>query len=810
MVKIEIDGKQIKARDGDMVIEAADYAGIYIPRFCYHKKLSVAANCRMCLVEVEKARKPLPACATPVTDGMKVMTKSKNAIAAQKGVMEFLLINHPLDCPICDQGGECELQDVAMGYGSDVSRFSENKRVVADKNLGPLISTDMTRCIHCTRCVRFGEEIAGIKELGVTGRGEHMKIGTYIEHAIESEMSGNIIDLCPVGALTSKPFRFSTRSWEMQQRDSIAAHDCIGSNTHLHVKSGKVMRVVPKDNELINETWLSDRDRFSYQGLNSDDRAMQPMIKENGSWKTVDWETALNKAFTGINKALNSDIDKVGFLASPNATTEELYLFQKLARSQGIENLDHRLRQQDFSTESQMGLFPSLGYDVADLEKLNAALFIGSNVRKEQPIAGHRIRKAALAGGKISFINTRENAVRFPVLANIAASPADMLGQLTGVLAAAVALNKKASISASAKTAIAKAKINDEQKAIASSLMEGDLSSVVLGIEALNSANRSSLETLASAIADATNSTLSYLTEGANAAGAHIAGVLPYRAVAGGKSAKTGLNAKQMLDQDLSAYVLLGLEAEYDVANPVTAVSNLEKSECVISLTSFVTDSMKQYSDIILPVCTYAETAGTLVNAAGDWQSFNGIVPPVGEARPAWKVLRVLGNLFEVDGFDYISVEDIFNELDGLMKTVTTIENSKSKNNSIDVEVKADSQKGLSIVGGTGLLSGDAVVRRATALQESKDEIADVQIALSPSTANSLGLENYDVAMVKQGENEVSVIVWVDERLADQCVSIPMGTSTSALLGAQSDPIVIEKTSEPEIDEEEMVRASNA
>ena len=412
MVKIEIDGKQIQAGDGDMVIEAADAAGVYIPRFCYHKKLSIAANCRMCLVEVEKARKPLPACSTPVTDGMKVYTKSKNALSAQKGVMEFLLINHPLDCPICDQGGECELQDIAVGYGNDVSRYSERKRVVADKNLGPLIATDMTRCIHCTRCVRFGDEIAGVKELGATGRGEHMQIGTYIQHAVESEVSGNVIDLCPVGALTSKPFRFKARAWEMQQRDSIAAHDCLGSNIHLHVKGSDILRVAPKDNEQVNETWISDRDRFSYEGYFSDERAKHPMIKENGAWKQVDWQTALEKAFTGINKALNDSVEKVGFLGSPNSTSEELYLMQKLARSQGVNNIDHRLRQQDFSIQDQYPTYRSLGMKLSELGELNAALFVGSNVRKEQPIAGLKIRKAALNGAKISFVNSKSHEYR--------------------------------------------------------------------------------------------------------------------------------------------------------------------------------------------------------------------------------------------------------------------------------------------------------------------------------------------------------------------------------------------------------------
>ena len=808
MVKIEIDGKQIEARDGDMVIEAADDAGIYIPRFCYHKKLSVAANCRMCLIEVEKARKPLPACATPVTDGMKVSTKSKNAIAAQKGVMEFLLINHPLDCPICDQGGECELQDVAMGYGNDVSRFSENKRVVASKNLGSLISTDMTRCIHCTRCVRFGEEIAGIKELGATGRGEHMQIGTYIEQAVESEMSGNIIDLCPVGALTSKPFRYSTRSWEMQQRDGIAAHDCIGSNVHVHVKSGKAMRVVPKDNETINETWLSDRDRFSYQGLNSEDRAQQPMVKENGAWKTVDWETALNKAFSGINKALNDDIDKVGFLSTPSATTEEQYLFQKLARSQGIANIDHRLRQQDFSSETQLADFPSLGQSIVDLENLNAALFVGSNLRKDQPIAGHRVRKAALSGAQISFLNTRINEFRFPVLANVAAAPTELIEALGGILVAAIGFNKNATISNSAKAYAAKCKPTDEQKAIAKSLTEGDKSTVVLGIEVLNSTYRSSAETLASAIAVATDSVFGYLTEGANSAGAHIAGAVPYRAGETAKFTKSGLNSLQMLEQGLDCYVLLGVEADYDIANPAQALSSLNNASCVISLSAFVTDSIKEYSDVILPICAYAETSGTFINTAGTWQNFNGIVPPVGEARPAWKVLRVLGNLFDADGFEYISVEDVFNEIQSNVSY--DIENMPISNKTIDCDIETPKSAALIIVGGVGLLSNDAIVRRASALQDSKDEIADVQISLSPTTAKKLNLENFDVALVKQGEKEVSVIVAIDDVLADQCVSIPMGTSTSAALGAHSEKVTIEKSSQPEINTEEMVRASNA
>ncbi len=644
MVKIEIDDQVIEASDGAMVIEAADEAGIYIPRFCYHKKLSIAANCRMCLVSVEKARKPLPACSTPVTDGMKISTKSKTAVSAQKGVMEFLLINHPLDCPICDQAGECELQDVAVGYGKDISRYSEIKRVVVDKNIGPLISTEMTRCIHCTRCVRFGEEIAGIKELGVTGRGEHMMIGTYIEHAMESEMSGNVIDLCPVGALTSKPFRFSVRAWEMQQRDTVAFHDCVGSNLHTHALQGEIKRIAPQENEDINETWISDRDRFSYQGLNSEDRLTRPMIKENGEWQTTDWETALNKTFSGLNQALNNSIDSVGFLSTASATTEEQYLFQKLARSQGINNIDFRLRQQDFSTQDQQASFSSLGQNIAELDVLNSVLLVGSNVRKEQPIIGHRLRKAALQGAQVSFINTASNNFRFPVLGNISATPAGMVSELSAVLAAASKLNKSVKLSGTVKKA-AKIKATEKHVSIAKSLIEGKNSAILLGSQSINNAYASSLEVLASALAKVTGAKLGYLTDGANHAGASIVGALPHRVTGGGKAKKPGLNASQMLANGLDAYVLLGVEPEFDTADPKQSVASLKKAKFVVSLSAFSSDSINEYADVILPIAASVETAGTFVNVAGSWQSFNGCVPPKGEARPAWKVLRVLGNL---------------------------------------------------------------------------------------------------------------------------------------------------------------------
>jgi len=806
MVKIEIDNQEIEAKDGAMVIEAADDAGIYIPRFCYHKKLSVAANCRMCLITVEKARKPLPACATPVTDGMKISTNSKTAVSAQKGVMEFLLINHPLDCPICDQAGECELQDVAMGYGSDVSRYSELKRVIPDKNIGPLISTEMTRCIHCTRCVRFGEEIAGIKELGATGRGEHMQIGTYIEHAVESEMSGNVIDLCPVGALTSKPFRFRTRAWEMTQRDSIAAHDCIGSNISTHVQHSEVKRVVPQDNETINETWISDRDRFSYQGLNSDDRLTHPMIKENGQWVTTDWETALNKAFTGLNKALNKSFEKVGFLSSPNSTTEEQYLFQKFARSQGVSNLDFRLRQQDFASQEQQGSYLSLGQSVADLESLNSALLIGSNVRKEQPIASHRIRKAALRGAKVSFVNTAENDFRFPVLENIAAAPAAMITELSGILAAASSLSKKAKLSSKVQALTAKSKPSEKHKAIAKSLIDGANSTVLLGIQAINHSNASTLETLASAIAKATDSKLGYLTDGANSAGASIAGVLPHRQTS--KPAdKKGLNAAEMLSKPLNAYVLMGIEPAFDMENPIQSQQSLKDAEFVVSLSSFVSDGIQECADVILPIATSFETAGTFINAAGDWQSFNGCTPPKGEARPAWKVLRVLANLFEVEGFDYMSVEDILDEIEGQINDLSRT------NPSIETKVSTSKEnKGLTMVGGVAMYSGDAIVRRASALQLTHDAVAASQVGLNETTAKKSKLLDGDAVLISSpyAKAKVTATIRIDNGLADLCVAIPAGTGLSSVLSAQGSEISLEKTTQTNENTDDNVSASHA
>lgn len=703
MVNIEINGKKIQAREGSMVIEAADDAGINIPRFCYHKKLSIAANCRMCLVEVEKAAKPLPACATPVTDGMKVFTRSAKAIAAQKGVMEFLLINHPLDCPICDQGGECELQDVAVAYGSDVSKYAESKRVVPNKDFGPLIAGDMTRCIHCTRCVRFGSEIAGMVQMGTIGRGEHMEIGTYVQLSLGSEMSGNIIDLCPVGALTSKPFRFEARAWELTQRDSIAPHDCVGSNIHVHVKRSHVVRVAPRENEEINETWLSDRDRFSYEGLNSPERLQRPMIKIDGEWQETDWESALQRTVAGLKQFGSDD---VGALASPSSTLEELYLLQKLMRGIGCGNIDHRLSQLDFSDQDEAPVFPWLGQSISELENNDTVLLVGADVCKRQPIIGHRLRKAVLSGGKISSVTPV--ALDFSFSQEAVCVSANMLEDLLAIA--------KSALKASGKTApdgfdeLSKGvAVSDSHNKIAQSLLNAQASTVLIGEIAINDANFSALRNVANLIGELSGSRIGYLSAGGNGAGAWLAGVLPHRKGGSRPASVNGKNVAEMLQSDLKAYLLLNVEPEQDCAEASVAREAMNRAQFVVSLNAYMSDSIKDYADVVLPVAPFTETSGTFVNAEGRWQSFEGVVPPLGDARPAWKVLRVLGNLFNCDGFDFIESSEVLAELSVEAEAVTA-NNTVSWRCPETSGVAADYSE-------TSPYACDGIVRRATSLQ---------------------------------------------------------------------------------------------
>jgi NADH-quinone oxidoreductase subunit G len=653
-VNIEVNGVPLKARKGQMIMQATDPANIYIPRFCYHDKLSVAANCRMCLVEVEKAPKPLPACATPVMEGMKVFTKSPKAVAAQRATMEFLLINHPLDCPICDQGGECELQDLALGYGRDISRFNERKRVVKDKNLGPLVSTDMTRCIHCTRCIRFGQEIQGYPQMGTTGRGEHMEVGTYIEHSVDHELSANIIDLCPVGALNNKPFRYHARSWEMTQHAVVSPHDAFGTNLYAHVLRGKLMRMVPRENEEINETWIADRDRFGFEGMYSPDRVSEPMLRIDGVLQAVDWEVALTAAAEGLQKAAAAHGGAaVGFLGSPMATVEELYLLAQIARGLRSPNIDHRLRQLDFRAQGSDAAFPNLGLKIADVERLDGVLVIGSNLRHEMPLLAHRIRKAAVrnAGAKVAFLNPRRFDYMFPVAA-YAIAETDLAGELAAVVRAAAAAAGKP-----VPAGVPAAEVNDAHRGIVSALTNGSRRAVILGTLAQRHPGYSELKALSAMLAELCAASVGCITEGANAAGAYLAGAVPHREPGGAPAAAGGLSARAMLESALKAYVLFGgVDPASDLSVEPQA---LESAELVVAVTTHLPESLRSSVHVVLPIGSFAETSGTYVNAEGRWQSWAGAAKLPGESRPGWKVLRVLANLLNLHGVDYVSSEEI-------------------------------------------------------------------------------------------------------------------------------------------------------
>ena len=640
MIEIELDGNKVKVQEGCMIMHAAEKAGTYIPHFCYHKKLSIAANCRMCLVDVEKAPKPMPACATPVTQGMVVRTKSEKAIKAQKSVMEFLLINHPLDCPICDQGGECQLQDLAVGYGGSTSRYEEEKRVVFHKDAGPLISMEeMSRCIHCTRCVRFGQEVAGIMELGMSHRGEHAEIETFVGQSVDSELSGNMIDICPVGALTSKPFRYSARTWELGRRKSISPHDATGANLVVQVKNNKVLRVVPLENEEVNECWISDRDRFSYEALDSQDRLTAPMLKQGGEWKTVDWQTALEYVANGLQGVKSQyGAEFIGTLASPHSTTEELYLAAALMRGLGSQNIDARLRASDFHHNNTARW---LGTSIASLGNLQRALVIGSNVRKDQPLLALRLRHAVRHGAKLHAINEVAFDWAMPVATQMVSDSANWVQALADVAAAVAQLT-------GATAPVAGNANNPQAQAIAKSLHSGDRKAILLGNAAAHHAKASSLLALANWIAAQTGATVGYLGEAANTVGAQVVGAVPSHG---------GQNAAQMARGGLKAALLLHTEPHADMAHGAAAVQALEKAEMVVTLSAFKTNMA--FSDVLLPIAPFTETAGTFINTEGRAQSFHGVVKPLGETRPAWKVLRVLGSMLQVPGFELETIEEV-------------------------------------------------------------------------------------------------------------------------------------------------------
>ena len=783
-VNIEINGQPVEAPRGAMIIEVADRHGIRIPRFCYHKKLSVAANCRMCLVEVEKAPKPMPACATPVMEGMKVLTESPIAVRAQESVMEFLLINHPLDCPICDQGGECELQDVAMGYGRDVPRFRERKRVVQDKNLGPLIATDMTRCIHCTRCVRFGEEIGGMPELGATGRGEHLEIGTFIEGSVDSELSGNVIDLCPVGALTSKPFRFRARAWEMRQHDGVAPHDSVGSNLHVHVVHNRVMRVVPRENETVNEVWLSDRDRFSYEGLYSDDRLATPMVKEHGEWRVADWEDALGAAASALRRVVDAHgAQAFGALASAGATTEEYYLLQKLVRGLGSANVDHRLRTGDFSDQDQSPPFPWLGMPIAALEDLDAVLLVGAYPRKEHPLVNHRLRKASLAGASVFTVDPVGHTFNFRLAGRLVAGPDEMAAVLAGVAGAL-----GASGTGVAAELIASANGLDAHHSLARTLKQGERVAILLGALVAAHPDGATLRALARLAADAAGATLGELDPGGNSAGAWLAGAVPHR-LAGGRTVDApGLDAGRMLEARLPGYLFHGIEPELDCADSASAQAALDAAEAVVMLTAYRTAAMDRFADVLLPIAPFAETPGTYVNMSGTWQHVAAAVKPFGEARPAWKLLRVLGNLLQVPGFDYVAADEVIAELGAETRAVAAQEGRWA----MAREPQSLPEGAMRRIGRVPIYASDPMVRRAPALQRTRDATF-AGVVVGATTAARLGLASGESVLVRQNGAERSVEVAIDERIADGCALLPCGVAQTVGLGPGFGPLYIER-----------------
>lgn len=696
MVEIELDGKKVEATPGSMIMHAAEKAGTYIPHFCYHKKLSIAANCRMCLVEVEKAPKPLPACATPVTQGMIVRTKSDKAIKAQQSVMEFLLINHPLDCPICDQGGECQLQDLAVGYGGTSSRYEEEKRVVAHKEVGPLISMEeMSRCIHCTRCVRFGQEVAGVMELGMVNRGEHSEITTVLGDTVDSELSGNMIDLCPVGALTSKPFRYSARTWELSRRKSVSPHDSTGANLIVQVKNHKVMRVVPFENEAINECWIADRDRFSYEALNSDERLTQPMIKQGGEWKTVDWQTALEYVANGLKQIKEQHgANSIGALVSPHSTLEELFLAGQLLRGIGSDNIDWRLRNAQFNVDEGVRW---LGTSVASLSELQTALVVGSNLRKDHPLFAQRIRQAAKKGAQVFALNSKVYDWAMPVAASVVA--AQDWAQALADVAAAVAAAKGVQAPLAGQA-------NAEAQAIAQALMAGERKAVLLGNAAAHHAQAAELLALANWIAEQTGATVGYLTEAANTVGAQWVKAQPQTG---------GFNAAQMIAGGLKAAILLNNEPAFDTAAGQEALQGLNKSEMVVTLSPFKANM--EISDVLLPIAPFTETSGTFVNAEGRVQSFHAVVKPLAETRPAWKVLRVLANLLGVQGVDYESSQDVLTTAIGT-GTNEVPANVLSNATKVAAQITGEAVAEPAVA---SIYQLDSIVRRATSLQLTAD-----------------------------------------------------------------------------------------
>jgi NADH-quinone oxidoreductase subunit G len=779
MINIEIDGKHLEVENGSTVIEAAHDAGIYIPHFCYHKKLSIAANCRMCLVQVEKAPKPLPACATPVAEGMKVFTASEQAVKAQKGVMEFLLINHPLDCPICDQGGECELQDLAVGYGGSASRYKEEKRVVLHKDIGPLVSAEeMSRCINCTRCVRFGIEIGGQMELGQAFRGEHAEIMSFVSGTVNSELSGNMIDLCPVGALTSKPFRYKARTWELSRRKSVSPHDSLGSNLAVQVKDNRVMRVLPIENEAINECWISDRDRYSYEGLNTSDRLTKPMLKQGGQWQEVEWQVALEYVANGLRQIKGgAGSEQIGALATGGSTLEEMYLLQKLVRGLGSNNVDFRLRQADFSADGKQAGVPWMGTSLAELNNADRFLIVGSFLRKDHPLLAARIRNAIKHGAQANIVHSADDDLLMKISNKLIVAPSAMVTSLAEILHV-LAEEKKATLDNSVQPLLKGVAASATAQAVAKSLASGEHSVILLGNFAQQHPQASQLQLLAQNIAALSNAKFGFLGEAANSVGGYLAQAVP---------GASGLNAATMLAQPLKAYLLLNVEAELDTQNAHQAVAAMKAADMVVCLSAYKHQGL-EYADVMLPISPFTETSGTFVNTEGRVQSFKGTVKPLGETRPAWKVLRVLGNLLKVQGFEYDSSEAVRDEALNSVDVPSKLNNSLQ---GLSVQTVATTG-GLQRVADVPIYSSDAIVRHSAPLQATQDAKAPCAVMHSEEM-KKLGVQSGDLVKVNAGQGSASLCVAADDTLPKGVVRVAAGHAATAGLGAMFGAVTVER-----------------
>lgn len=774
MVELTIDGKIVEVPEGSVVMQAAHKLGLYVPHFCYHKKLSIAANCRMCLVEVEKAPKAMPACATPVTQGMVVHTSSSKAIAAQKSVMEFLLINHPLDCPVCDQGGECQLQDLAVGYGNSESRYKEEKRVVFHKPMGPLISAEeMQRCIHCTRCVRFGQEISGVMELGMVNRGEHSEITTFVGRAVESELSGNMIDICPVGALTSKPFRFDARTWELARRRSVSPHDSLGANLVVQLKDNRVQRVVPFENEAVNECWISDRDRFSYTGLYTEDRLASPMVRDaNGGWREASWADALQAVVKGITQVSEKHgPQQIGAIGSSTATVEELALLARLVRSLGSGNVDFRLRQTDPAFDDTVVGVPWLGMDVAELNTLDRVLVVGSALRAEHPLLAQRLRQASKQGTQVSFVGSLAEDPLFSVTARLNAAPAAMPEALAQVL---VALLQQAQ--RSVPESLSQVKVDDAARRIAQSLASGEKTAILIGNMAVASPYASTVLANAQAIAREAGATIGFLTAGANTVGGYLAGAVPD---------KGALTAEQMLAQGLKACIVLHAEPALDSDHGARAVQTLKAAEFSVALTSYFS-AASEWASVMLPIAPFTETSGTFINTEGRAQSFKGTSVPYGDTRPAWKVLRVLGNLLQLQGFDEETSEAV-------RDAVLTGDIRERLSNEIQGLVRLPAQReGLQRVGDVPIYRTDALVRRAEPLQQTRASRAP-RAGMNAATLSSLALVEGASVKVRSNDGEVVLTAELDATVPDGAVRVSTAFAETLPLGSAFGQLSVEQ-----------------